>query len=154
MPYSTLMRELDITDVRQLEDLLIDCIHQGLIEGKLDQSQQSLEVYEAIGRDFKPENVDQMISVLQAWSQTAHSVLTALDANSKRAVDSFEENKKHRKEQDTKVEEIERNIKTSLELQNEGLGMMGMGLGMGMMGMMSHGGDDRSRKGGSQRRPR
>jgi COP9 signalosome complex subunit 7 len=131
LPYATLMRELDINDVRQLEDMLIDCIYQGLIEGKLDQSQQSLEVYEAIGRDFKFNDLGMMIQVLHEWSSNAKKVLTALDTCSKRAIEQFEQAKKHKKEHESKVEEIEKTIKTAIEAQNEsntGAALMGMGM--------------------------
>ena len=35
--YDDLMREIEISSVREVEDLLIRCIYGGLIEGKLDQ---------------------------------------------------------------------------------------------------------------------
>lgn len=34
--YDTLMRTLDIKDLRELEDLIIDCIYNELLKGKLD----------------------------------------------------------------------------------------------------------------------
>lgn len=67
LPYELLLRELDIVNVRALEDLLIDCMYQGLIKGKLDQKYQCVEVYEAISRDIKEGDVDQMIKVLKKW---------------------------------------------------------------------------------------
>ena len=35
--YDTLMSTLDIKDLRELEDLIIDCIYNELLKGKLDQ---------------------------------------------------------------------------------------------------------------------
>jgi len=34
--YDFLMRTLDIKDLRELEDLIIDCIYNDLLKGKLD----------------------------------------------------------------------------------------------------------------------
>jgi len=34
--YDNLMRTLDINDLRELEDLIIDCIYNELLKGKLD----------------------------------------------------------------------------------------------------------------------
>eukprot|EP00850_Spirogloea_muscicola_P008766 SM000047S16905 [mRNA] locus=s47:638320:640886:- [translate_table: standard] len=45
LPYDLLMAQLDITNVRELEDMLInDCMYAGIIRGKLDQQQRCLEV--------------------------------------------------------------------------------------------------------------
>ena len=37
IPYSTLQQELDIIDLRELEDLIIEAIYAGIIQAKLDQ---------------------------------------------------------------------------------------------------------------------
>ena len=37
IPYSTLQEELDIRDLRELEDLIIEAIYAGIIQAKLDQ---------------------------------------------------------------------------------------------------------------------
>ena len=45
IPYSHLMEELDISNVRELEDLLItECFYGQLMKGKLDQNQRYLHV--------------------------------------------------------------------------------------------------------------
>jgi len=67
LPYPLLLKELDIANVRALEDLLIDCLYQGLIRGKLDQKYQCVEVYDAISRDIKDGDIDNMIKVLSNW---------------------------------------------------------------------------------------
>ena len=43
--YDLLMRELQLASVRELEDLLIDCIYTGLISGRLDQQAGHLDVF-------------------------------------------------------------------------------------------------------------
>jgi len=45
LPYELLMRQLDISNVRELEDLLInDCMYAGIAKGKLDQQRRCFEV--------------------------------------------------------------------------------------------------------------
>jgi hypothetical protein len=45
LPYETLMSQLEVPTVRQLEDLLInDCMYTGIVRGKLDQQKRCLEV--------------------------------------------------------------------------------------------------------------
>ena len=42
--YQDLMQQLDIGSLRELEDLIIDCIYNELVEGKLDQLNQKFHV--------------------------------------------------------------------------------------------------------------
>lgn len=65
--YTTLLAELGLVHVRQLEDLIIEAIYANVIQGKLDQKNQMLEVDSAMGRDVKPEEVDKMINTLANW---------------------------------------------------------------------------------------
>jgi COP9 signalosome complex subunit 7 len=144
-----LQQELDLQSVREVEDLLIDCMYQGLINGKLDQKLSSLEVYETIGRDITVNDIDSMISALTKWNSEGKKIMTALEQNTKEAVTAFDINKKHQTEFNDKVEDIKKNIRTAIEMQSEGgglMGIMGMGGMMGMSGMV--GGDDRRQRRG------
>lgn len=40
--YATLLKELDLSDVRELEDLIIDVIYADIIRGKLDQKNKQV----------------------------------------------------------------------------------------------------------------
>ncbi len=62
-----LQKELEISEVRELEDVIIDAIYQGIIQGKLDQKSKHLHVEFAMGRDLKPDSLDYMLSVLTLW---------------------------------------------------------------------------------------
>ena len=44
LEYQDLMQQLDIGSLRELEDLIIDCIYNELVEGKLDQLNQKFHV--------------------------------------------------------------------------------------------------------------
>lgn len=70
LPYSLLQSCLDLPNLRSLEDLIIDCINLGLIEGHLNQKDASLEILSAMGRDIGPRDVETMIQQLANWSDT------------------------------------------------------------------------------------
>ncbi|KAK8339473.1 hypothetical protein V6Z12_A08G036600 [Gossypium hirsutum] len=68
LSYDQLMLELDVTNVRELEDFLInDCMYAGLVRGKLDQLQRYFEVQFAAGRDLRPGQLGSMIQTLSNW---------------------------------------------------------------------------------------
>ncbi|KAI8996005.1 COP9 complex subunit 7A [Gaertneriomyces semiglobifer] len=79
LAYDMLLDYLQISNVRELEDLIIDAIYQELIKGKLDQKKKCLEVEYAMGRDVRPEQVDSLISTLGTWAKTSENVLAAID---------------------------------------------------------------------------
>jgi len=80
LPYATLLNYLDISSIRELEDLIIDSIYQDVIRGKLDQKEQQFEVEYIMGRDLRPGQLEQLHVALQNWSQRTADVLSALDA--------------------------------------------------------------------------
>ena len=53
LAYSLLMSELGISTVRELEDLVIEGISAGVVQGKLDQKSSHFEVDYVIGRDIR-----------------------------------------------------------------------------------------------------
>ena len=53
LAYSLLMAELGISTVRELEDLVIEGISAGVVQGKLDQKSSHFEVDYVIGRDIR-----------------------------------------------------------------------------------------------------
>lgn len=67
MPYSDLLQALDISNVRELEDLIIDAIYLDLLHGKLDQKEEQLEVTYTMGRDLEPGKLEQILVALQDW---------------------------------------------------------------------------------------
>ncbi|XP_076451335.1 COP9 signalosome complex subunit 7b-like [Babylonia areolata] len=85
IPYSVLLEELDIQNVRNLEDLIIEGIYADIIHGKLDQKNQQLEVDYVIGRDIRPSAVTQMVSVLREWCTGCEAVLSGIETQILRA---------------------------------------------------------------------
>jgi len=115
IPYSVLQQQLDITALRDLEDLIIDAIYQGIIQGSLDQKKQQLEVEAAMGRDLKPESVERMITVLRAWSSQSDTLLKTIKDKVSHATFMFEQEKRRREEFEKKVEGVKKTIKATME---------------------------------------
>ncbi|RHY07687.1 hypothetical protein DYB25_000555 [Aphanomyces astaci] len=67
VPYRILMGELQISSVRDVEDIVIDTIYSGLVEGKLDQKNEVFESSYSVGRDVQPSDIDDMILRLTQW---------------------------------------------------------------------------------------
>lgn len=61
------MRNLDIKDIRELEDLIIDCFYNELLKGKLDQKNKQLHVDYTYGRDVRTDQIESMLGKLCEW---------------------------------------------------------------------------------------
>ncbi|KAH9543938.1 hypothetical protein CY35_13G091800 [Sphagnum magellanicum] len=115
LPYDLLMQQLNISNVRELEDLLInDCMYSGIVRGKLDQRRRCFEVHFAAGRDLRPEQLDNMIQTLATWLGNSDSLLLTIQEKIKWADSMSELDRRHKKEVEDKAEEIRKTIKKSL----------------------------------------
>jgi COP9 signalosome complex subunit 7 len=85
IPYKTLLDELGIGNLRELEDLIIEAIYAEIIQGKLDQGRSLLEVDTTIGRDIRKENLPTISSTLESWCDGCENVLATLQAQVDRA---------------------------------------------------------------------
>jgi len=127
IPYTVLQQQLDMpVGLRELEDLIIDAIYQGIVQGKLDQKSQQFEVESAMGRDLKPETLDSMIEVLANWSVQSESLLKSIKEKILQANIVGENEKKHKEEFDKRIETVKANIKLAMESElmqtSEGFG--------------------------------
>lgn len=67
IPYSVLLEQLQLKNVRQLEDLVIEAVYADVLRGSLDQRNQRLEVDYSIGRDIRREELSTITRTLQEW---------------------------------------------------------------------------------------
>ncbi|XP_077235326.1 COP9 signalosome complex subunit 7-like isoform X4 [Tasmannia lanceolata] len=113
LPYDQLMQELDVANVRELEDFLInECMYAGIVRGKLDQLRRYFEVQFAAGRDLRPGQLSSMLQTLTTWLNTSDNLLISIQEKIKWADTMSELDKKHRKEIEDKVEDVKKNLKT------------------------------------------
>ncbi|KAI3444794.1 hypothetical protein Pfo_001459 [Paulownia fortunei] len=121
LPYDTLMQELDVTNVRELEDFLInDCMYVGIVRGKLDQLRRCFEVQFAAGRDLRPGQLGSMIQTLANWLSTSENLLVSIQEKIKWADSMSEIDKKHRKEVDERVEEVKKTLSLKADIEFRG----------------------------------
>ncbi|OWZ22693.1 DEAD/DEAH box RNA helicase [Phytophthora megakarya] len=80
IPYDTLMQDLGVSTVREVEDILIDTIYSGLIQGKLDQKSRCFVVKYAVGRDTHHEDIDDMIQKLTNWKAQSAEICEKINA--------------------------------------------------------------------------
>ena len=74
LPYALLLKELDIPNIRELEDLIIEAVYSGIIDASLDQKEQHVHVHTSIGRDAAPGQLGKMIEKLDKWTHTAKTL--------------------------------------------------------------------------------
>jgi len=115
IPYPTLLQELGLEQVRDLEDLIIDCMYAGIIKGKLDQHEQRFQVDWAIGRDIRPGQIDDMVKVLSAWCDRSELLMKKIQEKVQLAGFLHDQHATNLKEFEVRVEEIKGNLKAAME---------------------------------------
>jgi len=118
IPYSVLQQELDITGLRELEDLIIDAIYQGLVQGKLDQRQKFFEVESAMGRDLKPESINDFIDLLGRWSVQSEVLLKTIREKVQHANFMNDQDKKSKEEHEKRVDSLKQSLKAAMESES------------------------------------
>lgn len=111
LAYDALIRELELRGVRELEDLLINCIYQGLIQGRLDQQARHLEVFSCAGRDVHPDELPKMAATLTDWGRNANTLLSEVANQLGRFKQQQEEARAAQKELDEKVEVVKASLR-------------------------------------------
>ncbi|CAN1748391.1 COP9 signalosome complex subunit 7 [Linum perenne] len=68
IPYDTLLEELEFSNIRELEDFVVDeCVYVGLAKGKMNQLKRCFQVQFAAGRDLMPCELDSVIEMTRSW---------------------------------------------------------------------------------------
>jgi len=148
LSYKQLMNDLEISNVRELEDLIIDCVYMGLMQGKLDQRKSAFEVQSVMGRDLGPTEVDDMMSTLATWMVSSEQLLKELEKKMEIANARYEKKKKEGQDLERQKKEKVENIKTEIQSGNpEALAML-LGEGGRRGGQMDERGRRRGEKGG------
>lgn len=75
--YADLLAALELGSVRELEDLIIDCIYNELVSGQLDQLRQQFHVVSCCGRDLV--DVEAALATLEAWDRQLAGAQAAIE---------------------------------------------------------------------------
>jgi len=73
------MRELHVDNVRSMEDLVIEAVYAGLVDGKLDQQKRLLRVKSFAARDVRHECIGDLIDTLTAWRGNIADLIANVD---------------------------------------------------------------------------
>ncbi|KAJ2956220.1 hypothetical protein NQZ79_g7905 [Umbelopsis isabellina] len=111
--YDKLLKYLDIADVRQLEDLIIGAFYEDVLKGKMDQKRKQLEVEYTMGRDLRPGQRGDVITILQNWSQNTENILNNLDKKISSIQDTAAEEKRSREQYEREIERLKKEIKSN-----------------------------------------
>lgn len=136
--FSDLQVALDVSSARELEDLIIECVYQNLIIGKMDQENGYLIVEFSACRDCRDQDIDYIIETLGSWHETAEHMVGSLESMVEYSRDSFEKNK-------VANEELEKFIQSTRDSLKEGDGVKGGGDG-GCTRMSTDDADEESKR--------
>jgi len=114
IPYGLLLKELDLHNVRELEDLIIEAIYAGVIKARMDQSKQLLEVRYTLGRDIQISELSKLLVILEDWTGKCSESLTDIQNQ----IVAAQLKKAHRVTQNQQTEAEICNIKKTLKLTN------------------------------------
>lgn len=115
IPYDVLLKELNVNNVRDLEDLIIEAIYSNVVTGELDQQSGYLEVDWTVGRDVGPNDVDTMIDTLQQWCDSCENVLSTVQARIVDANRTKQDVLKHRAAVENEVANVKKAIRTQIQ---------------------------------------
>ncbi|XP_067006696.1 COP9 signalosome complex subunit 7b [Anabrus simplex] len=119
LPYATLLQELDIANVRELEDLIIESIYCGIIHGKLDQKNRQLEVDYTIGRDVRLEDLGFVVDVLQEWCNSCEDMLSCVEQQICRANSTKQQSLQHKEAIQQQISEVRAAMKLPSQCSDE-----------------------------------
>ncbi|CAO3611722.1 unnamed protein product [Mucor fragilis] len=117
LSYDLLQSYLDIPTVRELEDLIIDAFYQGILTGKLDQRQRQLQVMYSMGRDLRPQQLNETMNALAAWSSSTTRLLGALDAKIANLQETVQTNQQANEDYNNQIEQLRRDIRANSNLK-------------------------------------
>lgn len=81
LSYASLIRQLELSNARELEELVISAIYAGLIEGQLDPANEMVQINSVAAlRDVPARGVGGLLSSLQGWAGRCEATLQELEA--------------------------------------------------------------------------
>ncbi|CAH2248114.1 intestinal-type alkaline phosphatase-like [Pelobates cultripes] len=113
IPYSVLLKDLEMRNLRELEDLIIEAVYTDIIQGKLDQRNHVLEVDFCIGRDIPKKDISSIVKTLQEWCDGCEAVLMGIEQQVLRANQYKENHIRTQQQIETEVTNIKKTLKAT-----------------------------------------
>jgi len=114
------MIALDLSDVRVLEDMVIDCIYNNLFSARMDNKQQQLIVDYVSSRDFKAEDMEGLFIKLRKWYEHIEIVEKIIEDNLNKTIAGLKENEMRKKEVNKKVNQAYESASEEILSQQRG----------------------------------
>lgn len=111
--YQQLSKELDISNLRELENLIIDLIYSNIIKGKMDQQNNWLEISSTVSRDIRPQQLSTITNVLTDWCSNCENVIVDIESQINKANSAKVDYARKKKELEQQISQIEQTIKNS-----------------------------------------
>lgn len=115
VPYDILLKELNVNNVRDLEDLIIEAIDYNVVAGDLDQKTGFLDVNWTVGRDVGPNDLDAIIDTLQQWCDSSESVLSTVQARIANANQTKQNAVKHRAVVENEIANVKKALRSQIQ---------------------------------------
>lgn len=115
LEYRTVMKELHISSLRELEDMIIESIYEGLIEGKIDHRLEIFQVQSSYGRDVRPDNIPHLLTKLDNYVQHIKNIESLIEGQIKRTIEAMENNKKSAEEFQKRYNEKKELVKLQVQ---------------------------------------
>ncbi|MXQ79367.1 hypothetical protein E5288_WYG000329 [Bos mutus] len=113
IPYSVLLKDLEMRNLRELEDLIIEAVYTDIIQGKLDQRNQLLEVDFCIGRDIRKKDINNIVKTLHEWCDGCEAVLLGIEQQVLRANQYKENHSRTQQQVEAEVTNIKKTLKAT-----------------------------------------
>ncbi|XP_054978468.1 COP9 signalosome complex subunit 7b isoform X3 [Sorex araneus] len=113
IPYSVLLKDLEMRNLRELEDLIIEAVYTDIIQGKLDQRNQLLEVDFCIGRDIRKKDINNIVKTLHEWCDGCEAVLLGIEQQVLRANQYKESHSRTLQQVEAEVTNIKKTLKAT-----------------------------------------
>nr|TKS02529.1 hypothetical protein D5086_0000162330 [Populus alba] len=135
LSYNKLQEELEVSNVRELEDFLInDCMYTGIVKGKLNQLGRCFEVQFAAERDLMHGQLWSMIDTLGNWLATSDNVLSLIEEKIDCASKMCQLNMDHQQELHGRIDEGKKNIHFKKSQHKQDLRFLEYGDGFDFLG--------------------
>mmetsp|Transcript_13753 Transcript_13753/g.24670 ORF Transcript_13753/g.24670 Transcript_13753/m.24670 type:complete len:221 (-) Transcript_13753:375-1037(-) len=79
LKYSVVQNELYLESIRSVEDLMIECIYDGMLKGRLNQKLMLFKIEFVAGRDLKSRELMTLKDEVNAWKNEVQFVLDSID---------------------------------------------------------------------------
>jgi len=123
LPYGAMLAALEIRDVRELEDLVLRAIYDGVITGKLDQRRNRFRVTASVGRDVPPAQVAVLARTLAAWEACSEALLRTTEQHAHTATLAAEDAQRSRESFEATLKTMRENAQAMLDEDGGAIGM-------------------------------